>query len=566
LEAPEPETASRTGGVERVAAFILIAGLFGVEAAYFGGPGSRLQRLAAIYWIGCSAAVVLSAWLFSFSTILERAFWSAPGRLWYLAAFLLPPVLVLVDGGGTYFTPVDSEGLQQVAAGVDLMRHDPGLGVFRTAYGTYLARQYELNCLPALLFGPTLWTLRVGNSIFYLGSYLFFLNALASYLRHRRAPAPLFLAGYCGMMIALAEDTLLIARKFEQTTMPIGATLFFLGALLLFLVRRTPARLLWVTWVLGFLTECYTPALGSWVLAMGVLLWLAWKGRQRILAVPMAYGLAALCVAFLITRDGNAKFLAEKFSMAIVPLKPSDLVLRYAQGLRALVGFDRPLLPAPFAMALAAGLVLSWRYRSFLLPLACLWAVAIAFMSLSFIGSNLNFPGHDLHRALIILPPLALGVVLLLARYLGEDGNPEQNRRLLTFLLGLSMAYAAYAGTSTVLLVRTFQGHDMKDDYDEVCENMNRLVRSPATVHPMRVFFVPPLDAGFGRAIWFFDPNGVLFAGPPPPGERVPGTYIFSYRVKDARDRFDDAVVPSRHPRPFIQVEDECGPQTTLMR
>lgn len=548
------------GGVESVAAFLLIAGLFAVEAAYFAGPGSTPERLAALYWIGCSAALLLSAWLASFSTILDRSFWRMPGRYWYLAAFLLPPILVLAGGGGTYFTSVDSEGLQQLAAGVDLMRHDPDLGVFRTAYGTYLARQYELNCMPALLFGPSLWTLRIGNSIFYLGSYFFFLNALASYLRHRKAPAPLLLTAYCGMMIALAEDTLLNARKFEQTTMPIGATLFFLGALLLFQVGRTPMRLLWLTWVLGFLTGCYTPALGTWVLAMGVLLWIAWKARARVLLVCAAYGLVSLCVAFLITKAGSPMFLGEKFSVATEPLKASDLVLRYFQGMRALAGFDRPLLPAPFAMALAAGLLLSWRHRSLLLPLTCLWAAAIAFTSLTFIGSNLNFPGHDLHRALIILPPLALCLVLALARYLGEEGGSDQARRLLIFILGLSMAYAAYAGTSTVLLVRTFHGKNMKDDYDEVCENMNRLVRSPATVHPLRVYFVPPLDPVFGRAIWFFEPDGVLFTGAPPPGERVPGTYIFSYLVKDVRNRFDDEVVPSRHPRPFIQVEDECAP------
>jgi hypothetical protein len=312
-----------------------------------------------------------------------------------------------------------------------------------------------------------------------------------------------------------------------------------------------------MTWVFGFFTECYTPALGSWVLALGILLYLIVRSRHRIFTVSIAYGIVSLWVAYLVVKSGDKASLAGKFSMGTDHLTLGDRILRYAQGLRALAGFDHALLPAPLAIAAVAGLYLSWRYREFRLPVICLWALAVAFASLTFVGSNLDSPGRDLHRALIILPPLGLGLVLVLARHFGEAEGANSTLRIIKFALSLSMAYMVYAGACTVFLVRTFYGPETMDDYDEVCDEFNRLVLSPETVRPMRIYFVPPLDVDLAHSIWFFDPDGVVYPNAPPPGERIPGTYIFSYRIKDTKDRFDNAVAPSHSHRPFIKVERE---------
>ncbi len=537
---------------------VLVLGLFWVEAAYFLEPGSRAQRFAAQYWIGCSVAVIVSSWASALRTFIDPTFWRQRDRTWFLAAFLLPPALILMDGGGTYFTHVDGEGTQQLCAGMYMLRHDPSLGVYKMAYFAYLARQYVLNCLPSYLFGPSLWMLRLGNSLFFIGSYLFFLSGLAAYLRHRGASSALFLASYCGIMVALAEYTILNAREFEQTTMPIGATLFFLAAVLLILVKRTPMRFLWATWGFGFLAECYTPALGSWLLALAILLYLLRRPGHRLLGASAIYGVVCAWVAYLIVKTENPVSIGLAFRTGVDRYHASDRILRYAQGLRAIAGFDHSLLPAPLAVALPAALYLSWRYRDIRFPVICTWALAMAFASLTFVGSNLYLPEHDLHRALIVLPPLALGLVLLLARYLAEPQTAEATRRIVRMVLGLSMAFMIFAGACTVFLVRSFLSFEMKTDFDEVCGEMNRLVLSPKTVHPMRLYFVPPLKSGFGIGVWYFDMDAVIFPNAPPPGERVPGTYIFSYRAKDPKDRFDDVIVPSSHPRPYIQVEDEC--------
>ena len=136
---------------------------------------------------------MLSAFAAAFTPFLERRFWSLPHKGWYLAAFLLPPALILMNVGGTYFTPVDGEGLAQLAGGMKLLRYDPSFGVFRVSYYSYMARQYLLNSLPSHFFGPSLLAARLGNSVLYLGSYLFFLSALASFLRKPQKPRRPFL-------------------------------------------------------------------------------------------------------------------------------------------------------------------------------------------------------------------------------------------------------------------------------------------------------------------------------------------------------------------------------------
>jgi hypothetical protein len=192
----------------------LIGALFAVEAAFYADPAAALRRCTGIFWVLCSVMVLMSALVCAFSGFFGREFWTLPSRAWYIVAFFLPPILILGSAGGIYFTHVDSEGLEQLADGIKLLVHDHSLGVYRLGYFSYPARQYVLNSLPTYFFGPSLWAARVGNSMFYIGSYLFFLAALARFLRSRGNSDPLLFSGYCGIMIALGQYALLNAREF----------------------------------------------------------------------------------------------------------------------------------------------------------------------------------------------------------------------------------------------------------------------------------------------------------------------------------------------------------------
>ncbi len=534
-----------------------MAALFMVEAAFFADPWSRWRGYAGLSWIACSVAVILSAWTCAFARFFESGFWKLPDRAWYLVAFFVPPTLVLVNGGGVFFTSVDGEGLQQLGNGLYYLHNDPGYGVFRMAYFNYPARQFVLNCLPAYLFGTNLWAARVGTSMFYIGSYLFFLSALADYLRRCGVSRPLFFASFCAVLIAFNQYTLLNARKFEQTIMPVGITLFFLAALMLFVTRPGPLRLLWVTWAIGFFPECYTPAVGSWVLALAILLYFA-IGRKRAIFLPaILYGIICLWVAYKIVHDEDSVVLSNRFQIGLEHFTATDWVYRYAYGITSIIGADFALVPAPLALIILAGVYLSWRYRDWRFPSLCLWALAIIVLSLMFRGSNLNSPRYDVHRAIIILAPLAIGATFLLIRFLAEAQDSRAVSGLVRFFMGLSMAYMVFAGACTVLLVRAFPYGGFATDYDEAFAKINDLVNSPVDVRPTRIYVAPPLDLNLESGLRFFGPEVKVIHASPPAGERIPGAYVLSYIAKDPEERVVYSNFPSLHPRPYLRLAAE---------
>ena len=534
-----------------------ILALFATEAAFYSGDWSPLRWYAGLSWIILSVVVVLSAWATAFLPFFGKYFWTRPHREWYLTAFFVPPILILFNAGRTYFTNIDIEGLKQLAAGTYLLHHDPSLGVLTMAYARYMGRQYVLNCLPSFFFGPSLWAARVGNSMFYIGSYFFFLSAIFAYLRKKNNSDPLLFTGYCGIMIAFGQYMLLNARKFEQTMMPVGATLFFLAALLYFLVKPGPLRFLWLTWAFGFFTGCYTPAVGSWVLALGIMLYLIFWKRQRIFIVTIIYGVVCLYIVYLVMQKTDSAALPAEFAVGTDEhLTAGDWIFRYLNGIRAVIGTDFTLIPAPQALAIFAAICLSWRFREYRYAAVCAWAVAISFLSVALIGSSFVFPNRDIQRSMIIIPPLTLGAVLLIIRYMSIAPATQAVAGTIKFLMKVSMVYMVFTGIFTVVLVRSFFGVPMLNDEDEAYAMVNKLVNSTA-VQPKQFYLLPPMDIDLAPGLEYFAPDAKLALSKPPAGEKVPGVYVFSYLKKDPADRFDDEIAGSRHPRPFIRMEKE---------
>ena len=538
---------------------VILLALTGTEACYFLGENSPVRRIAALIWIVVSTGFLLSVIFYSFRTFLQKSFWRDKDRFWYLTAFFLPIVLVYFGVESVTWTPINNEGTQQVVQGMTLLKQDPDFGVYRITYFVgYVARQYLLACLPTFFFGPSLLALRVGTSFIYMGSYLAFLSALANYFRVRGAANPLVLASFAGMMIALGEYPLLNARVFEQTTMPIGATLLFLAGVFNFLSGPTPYRTFWVAWSFGFFVEGYTPGLGAWWMAFFVLLYLALhpKYKYRILFAPIIYGACCMVVACLLLHSSNA--LLPRFYLGSPHFTSSDWVWRYFLGFRSLLSLESSVLPCPLGLAAMTVLYFSFKFRDYRFPILCVWCIGVSFVSLTCLGSNFNLPQFDIHRAMIILPPLAAGVVVFYHVYSPQFSPSPWVHRTVVACACVAMIYIVCASAAVPLAVRNFVYYHEVSDCDEALYDVDCLNFDPKMEKVKKIYIVPPLridDLGIG--LEYFSPSAVVIHGNPPPGEKDPGAYVLSYRSDNMTDRVSDIMMPSRHPRPYLQLKPE---------
>src|ERR1019366_6807142 len=261
--------------------------------------------------------------------------------------------------------------------------------------------------------------------------------------------------------------------------------------------------------------------------------------------------------AFQIVRNENPNTLPGRFSTDADKVTGGDWLQRYLHGVRAVVGSDFALIPAPLVLAILAAACLAWRYLDVRFAAILAWAGAVACASLPFVGSNRNFPNYDIHRAMVILPPLTVASVLLLNRFVAGLGNPAPALSFIRWAGGLSVVYMVFTAVFTVLLVRNFFAEQMVDDFDEAMSMINQVVHAPGARPIARVYLVPPLEMDIELGLRYFAPDSVVVRHAPPPGEKKPGNWVFSYIKKSPDDRFQNEVKPSLHPRPYLRLQPE---------
>ena len=136
---------------------------------------------------------------------------------------------------------------------------------------------------------------------------------------------------------------------------------------------------------------------------------------------------------------------------------------------------------------------------------------------------------------------------------MSAPGEPPASSRMLKIVMRLSMVYMVYTGICTVFLVRSFFGSAIRSDYDEVFVKIDALARSPNAAPPRLIYLVPPLDVILEPGLKYFAPDAEVVRSAPPAGEKIPGTYVFSYLTDNPDDRVIDQRMPSLHARPLCQ-------------
>jgi hypothetical protein len=530
--------------------FIVILLMTGIEGCYFLDDQSILKRAAGVAWIGLGVIVFIFAAVYAVTPFFKPAFWKKPGKGWYLIAFFLPLFLIYVGVNGVFWTPVNLEGIQQTDIGIRLLHHDPDLGIYKIGYGQrYVAREYVLASLPTHFFGPSLIALRIGNSFVYVISYLAFLAALARYLESCQKNA-LFWTGWAGMMIALGQFTLIQARMFEQTTMPIGATLMFMTAVICFLLQPTAWRAAWIAWAMSFLTAGYTPAYGCWVFAVGVLFYLAFHPghKHRILLLAVAQGVVSLLVAGLILH-GQGQLQDNILKVGPGIFTWGDWFWRYFCGFVAVFNAGYSVIPAPLGITAFIVFYFGLKQGDWRVLLIFLWCFSIIVISFTLIGSFFNLPIYDAHRCIILIPVLAVGIVIFHITYYADSPMNSVIERMAC----ISMIYMIYTSCSFPFLNRWYYLYDTIDDMDEVALHISEVTNSRGMPPIRKLYVVHPLvipSDNLEFVLHYFAPDAVVSDDPIP--DDSPGCYVLKY---NDRLREYDTKIPSLNPRPYIALE-----------
>ena len=532
--------------------------ILSIDCGYFLSNTFYLKRCLGYLWVGSAVGVFAFAFLFSLIPFFRISFWRNSSKWWYIIAFFLPIFLIYFDINGINWTPINFEGPQQAAIGLDLLKHDSALGLYSIGYyDRYVTRQYILAVMPAFFFGKSLITLRIGNSYIYVISYLAFISSLTTYLNTKKINSLLW-ASWVAMMISLGQYTLIQARMFEQTTFPIGATLMFLAALLYFLVKPTKTRAIWIAWSFVFLTSGYTPAYASWGLALLILLYFALnpKYNHKIFIPVLFAGIWSLLIVFIMFyKQGNKDHLLFKLG-GYDQFFLSNWLWRYFSGFTGMFNADYSLIPVPLGISAFVVLFLSFVKKDYRVFCIFLWCIGVVISSLTFVGSWFNTPHYDIHRSIIILPFIALGVVLFYEKYYSNHLYNEFINKLAV----CTIVYMVYTSLSFPLFNRWYYRNvrvDIVEDYEESIIRIRDVLNSKTLPPIKKLYITPDLQAPtqyeFGLVLNYLAPDIEIIKKLP---EIInlddPGFYIMRYNDKP---RGFDLYKQNKFPRPYIVVE-----------
>jgi membrane protein CcdC involved in cytochrome C biogenesis len=256
----------------------------------------------------------------------------------------------------------------------------------------------------------------------------------------------------------------------------------------------------------------------------------------------------------------GANALLPRFRIEAPHFIASDWIWRYFLGYHALLNPELSVIPCPLGLAAFAVLYFSFRFRDYRFPLLCLWCIAMVFVSLTSLGSNFNLPQFDVHRAIIILPPLAAGVVVFYHVYISRLNPSVWVHRTIVTCACFAMIYMIYTGLAVPLTVRTYVYYHDVSDCDEALYKIDCLNFDPKMEKLKKLYILPPLrieDLELG--LQYFAPSAEVIRDNPPPGEKEPGTYLLSYLSDKEKeeDRIHIPMIPSWHARPYLQLKKE---------
>ncbi len=373
--------------------------------------GGWFSWLAARLWAACSVAFGLGSVALVARALLRdlRRFRVTPVVLIAVAAFV-----AFWSIGSADHVIINHEACQEVAAGLDALASSD-LSYTGTGFLGYPVRQYILVAGPAVALGRSLLALRLGYAL------VFFVAVLVCWAGLRKGLEGNAQASAIASLTVLSFFTFPyipdFARLYEQIIIPFSLTALATGWLLLADEEPKPLRLAALSWVGCMLGTSYTPSLAALgLLAVVILGKITNALRDRHLGTAVAWAMVLLPplvftgMAATVRRDlrfdhvGGADLAgmwsALRDGISVVFLGEPRL-------------FMSPLLLLPIGVYLLVAVLFGAGVRH---AVTAWWVLATLAAAVILRGYASPPPEFALHRALVIIPPLMVGMLAWLLK------------------------------------------------------------------------------------------------------------------------------------------------------
>jgi hypothetical protein len=321
-----------------------------------------------------------------------------------------------------------SETALEITCTVSNLNHGGDLGFHSTCLFGYPMRQFLLQALPTLLFGPSVVNLLVLGGTYFLCGAVIFAGGLIR----------LYRSGYMGNLVAGLLLSVFLQLYywnhffviFEQSIYPLSFALILGGLVLYFRGGDERRALPLVGIVLLWTVSAYTPSLAVYGLAVVALLYVG--AVRRDLRAPALVIILLSAASFLISRTYRQDVNVGSPGALWGNLWPALEHLVYQnQG----VPWSTPFLVFPLMMTVA--LALSGVFGR-LGAVVGVWVALVFVVTITSYGHGVYGVDFTLHRALIIVPVLiTMGALLLYRRRLARWRNALEVLLAVSLLIGV---------------------------------------------------------------------------------------------------------------------------------
>jgi hypothetical protein len=415
------EAPGNSGGLWWQGAWVLLAAIVAADLLDYVSPFAGAA--GTLLWFGTYGYVIAFAVL-SLRDVCGAAVRArAPYGLMMVAIYLGITVINVVKPDA-----FSAETAQEIGCTVHTLNAGGDLGFHSTCLFGYPMRQFLLQALPTVVFGPTPVNMVALGGVYFLCGIAIFAGGVIRLLRSE------YLGALIGALLLSVFLQLyywnLFYIVFEQSVFPLCFALILGGLALYFRAGDEHRTLPLVGIVLLWLTSGYTPGLAVYGLAVVALAYVAFRRpdlRLRIAAL-LVLTLVALRISSSYRADVQTVFSPTPFSDLWIGLQ--HLVYQN-QG----IPWSSPFLVFPLLVVVALALSGMLGRPAFVIGAWVVLTVAAAIVSRGYAFYTVDF---RLHRAMVVVPVLITMCALLLrARPLARLRHTLELLLLVSVMVGI---------------------------------------------------------------------------------------------------------------------------------